>query len=363
MKSNSNTIIHIVQHLSPGGLETLAINMLKFSSSDSNVFIVSLEGNKESAIKNWPLLQNISDKLIFLGKPPGISTSTIFQLYRLFRQINPKVVHTHHIGPLIYGSTAARLAGINNIIHTEHDAWHLNNTKRRLVQNLILKLSNPYVVADADVVKKQFTEKLNYQNVMVIKNGIDCEQFSPGEKKHARIKLGLPVSDLIIGSAGRLEEVKGHDLLLKAMPFIHQGAKLVIAGNGSQRTCLMKLAQDLSITDRVCFLGLVDDMPNFYRALDVFCLPSRCEGFPLAPLEAQACGIPTVAHDVGGANETLCPDTGLLSKAGNHQELAININKQLNFESSHSPRHFVTSNNDIKKMVEAYNALSQGEFA
>ncbi|GLT18913.1 glycosyl transferase [Vibrio zhanjiangensis] len=363
MKKHTNTVIHVVQHLSPGGLETLAINMLKFASSKSNVLIVSLEGNKQDAIKNWSVLKNISHKLVFMGKPAGLSKKTVLSLYRLFKQVKPDVVHTHHIGPLIYGASAARLAGIKNLVHTEHDAWHLNNPKRRLLQSAILALTHPQVVADADVVKMQLDTKLKYHKVAVIKNGVDCERFSPGNQKNARTQLGLLLSDTIIGSAGRLEEVKGHDLLLRAMPFVDSKVKLVIAGDGTKRQTLIQLAKDLHISDRVYFLGLVDDMPNFYRALDVFCLPSRCEGFPLATLEAQACGIPTVAHDVGGTKETLCPDTGLLSQVGDHQALANNINRQLKHNSDRSPRRFVTINNDIRKMVEAYNALSQEKFA
>ena len=260
-------------------------------------------------------------------------------------------------------TTAAKLAGVKHIVHTEHDAWHLNSPKHRLLQNLVLKFARPQVVADAEVVKNQLDNQLNYDKVAVIKNGVDCEKFTPGDQKDARVKLGLPLEGLLIGSAGRLEEVKGHDLLLKAMPYIHQGAKLVIAGDGSQSKSLIQLARHLCITDRVRFLGLVEDMPNFYRSLDVFCLPSRCEGFPLAPLEAQACGIPTVAHDVGGTKETLCPETGLLAQAGNSHELAIKINMLLSPGSKRSPRQFVTNNNDIRKMVEAYDALSQEEFA
>ncbi|WP_114787592.1 glycosyltransferase [Vibrio tetraodonis] len=363
MKSKANTVIHVVQHLAPGGLETLAINMLKFATSTSNVLIVSLDGNKEEAVRNWPILSDITHKLVFLNKKAGVSTNTVASLYRLFKHIKPQVVHTHHIGPLIYGATAAKLAGIKHIVHTEHDAWHLNNPKHRLLQNIVLKFSRPQVVADADVVKSQLDSQLSYDRVAVIRNGVDCERFSPSNKNNARTNLGLTLNDTIIGSAGRLEHVKGHDLLLKAMPLVHPSVKLVIAGDGTQREALTKMAKDLSISDQVYFLGLVGDMPNFYRALDIFCLPSRSEGFPLATLEAQACGVPTVAHDVGGTKETLCPDTGILSPVGDHKALADNINKLLIQQSDRSPRRFVTRNNDIKKMVEAYNALFQEEFA
>ncbi|NOI29393.1 glycosyltransferase [Vibrio coralliilyticus] len=363
MTSQPKTTIHVVQHLAPGGLETLAINMLKFAKPDENVFLISLEGSRCETLANWPSLKNIEDKLIFLTKKPGFDFEAISKLRKLFKQFKPRVVHTHHIGPLIYGATAAKLAGVQHIVHTEHDAWHLNNQKHLLLQSLALKLSRPNLVADAGLVKEQLDEKLNYANITVIKNGIDCERFKPGSQAQARCELGLPAHGKIIGSAGRLEKVKGHDILLKALPLINSNVTLAIAGIGSQKDALTRLAEDLSISHQVRFLDLVEDMPTFYRALDVFCMPSRCEGFPLAPLEAQACGVPTVATNVGGTNETLCPITSQLAEAENSSELALKLSQMLLESPQSSPRQFVVNNNDIRKMVDAYSAITQEEYA
>lgn len=361
---NTKTIIHVVQHLAPGGLEALALNMLEFANPTRRVLIVSLEGCKSDAITNWPRLRDVQDQIVFLNKPAGFSIDTLQQLYKLFRTLKPSIVHTHHIGPILYGSIAARLAGVKARLHTEHDAWHLSNRKHRYIQRIALNIAKPCLVADAKLVRDQIHQHFTYDDITVIKNGIDCQRFKPGSKHLARQALNLPVDTCIIGSAGRLEPVKGHDVLLNAMSLLPNNIHLVIAGAGSQATSLQQQAQALGLDQRVTFLGLVDDMCRFYQALDLFCLPSRSEGFPLSTLESQACDIVTLATDVGASNETLCPDSGLLVESDNPPALANAVLTALaNKKPPSSPRQFILQHNDIRQMVKAYDLLAEEKSA
>ncbi|MEZ8101635.1 glycosyltransferase [Vibrio bivalvicida] len=363
MSTHSKTIIHVVQHLSPGGLEALALNMLAFSNPKQKVIIISLEGTKQKSISKWSKLEAVENQLIFLNKPSGYSIKTLVQLFRLFRTLKPSVVHTHHIGPILYGSIAARLAGVKARIHTEHDAWHLSNQKHRSLQNFALKIAKPRIVADAALVRKQIHHHFDYQDVTVIRNGIDCEQFMPGSKQLARQVLRLPADNTIIGTAGRLEKVKGHDVLIDALTLLPNHIELVIAGDGSLRAKLEAQVKQLGISHRVTFLGLVDDMTRFYQALDLFCLPSRSEGFPLSTLEAQSCDIVTLASNVGATNETLCPKTGQLFESENPQALAASVSLAIEKKHTDSPRCFVLHNNDIRDMMKAYEMLAEEKSA
>lgn len=358
MLTTSKTTIHVVQHLAPGGLESLALDMLSFADTNQRVLIVSLEGCKAEALNNWPKLVPYQEQLIFLNKSKGFSIKTLMTLVDLFRMLNPQSVHTHHIGPLIYGSVAARLAGVQARIHTEHDAWHLNSRKHRFLQGIALYLARPRMVADAQLVSDQLHQHFAYNDVTVIKNGIDCERFKPGSKSLARQALNLPLNQKVIGAAGRLEKVKGHDLLISALSLLNHNVHLVIAGCGSQKETLETQARALGVAHRVTLLGLVEDMPRFYQSLDVFCLPSRSEGFPLSTLEAQACGIQAVATNVGATNETLDPNTGTLVTADDHQQLANGLTHALNTACPSSPRSFVLNHNDIRQMVGAYTQLA-----
>ncbi|WP_159656472.1 glycosyltransferase [Vibrio atypicus] len=363
MTNKLKCIVHVVQHLAPGGLESLALNMLAFSEPEQRVLIVSLEGTKLESIANWPKLAQYQDQLIFLNKPAGCSLKTLMQLYKLFNVLQPHTVHTHHIGPMLYGAVAARLAGVSNRIHTEHDAWHLNSRKHRSLQKVALNVASPHLVADATLVGDQISRHFNYKNITVIKNGVDCQQFKPGSKFLARQTHKLPTNVTLIGTAGRLEKVKGQDVLINAMPLLNSDIHLVIAGCGNERTRLERQARALGVSHRVTFLGLVDDMPRFYQSLDLFCLPSRSEGFPLSTLEAQACGIVTIATNVGASGETLDPDSGLLVNSENHQELASAIQQALKDSDSANPRSFVLNQHDIRQMIVAYNSLTKEKSA
>jgi glycosyltransferase involved in cell wall biosynthesis len=370
MTTNSNNqstvTVQVVQHLAPGGIETMALDLQRFAQDADNSYIISIEGTKEQLIAKWPRLEDRADRIICLEKPPGLSWQTIRQLTDLFKKLKPKVVHTHHIGPLLYGGIAARRAGVDSIVHTEHDAWHLQSAKRRFLAKLLLRIVKPVLVADAHMVAAEMVKQLNISPPVVIQNGIDTERFTPGDRQAARDKFNLPQDAIIIGCAARLIAVKGHKTLLAAMKAQAANVHLALAGQGEEEQSLKQFVADELDGAKIHFLGNIDDMPSFYQAIDIFCLPSFKEGFPLSPLEAQSAGVPVVASDTGGMKETLCPATGKLVTAGNVEDLSQTLNSvvaQLGVEEqrlslSQSIRDFVTNNNDVRLMASRYHALS-----
>lgn len=364
------TVIQVVQHLTPGGIEVMALELKRLIGQSARTLIVSLEGNEEDALHLWPFLESVKEDLIFLNKSPGLTPETVKSLTRIFNANAPCAVHTHHIGPLLYGGIAARVARVPTLVHTEHDAWHLQNPKRRFLERVGVTFLRPILVADANIVADEMHRHLRQKNITVVKNGIDVEKFCPGNQTKARQQLGLPKNTPLLGASGRLEPVKGHKYLLEAMAdqrdtTIH----LAIAGDGSQKQSLEGQARELGLANRVHFLGRVDDMPQFYRALDIFCLPSLCEGMPLAPLEAQACGVPAILSDAGGAKEALCQDTGILVPPADSQRLYQAIMTMFSRlptdPEKATPRTFVENSANILDMASAYASLCNisGEFA
>lgn len=358
MKRQAKLTIHVVQRLAPGGIETLALNMIRHAPDSEKVMIVSLSSTFNEAVKCWPLIEPFQSQLIFMDKPDGFCPSTLYQLVQLFLQLKPDVVHTHHIGPILYAGIAARLARIQHRIHTEHDAWHLASPHHQRLQKLALSVTKPLLVADADLVRKKIHHFIGEQKVSVIHNGIDCNAFLPGSKMLARRALDLPERAYIVGNAGRLEHVKGQDLLIDALLRLPNQVHLALAGSGSQYTNLSKQAESLGLAHRIHFLGHIDNMVQFYQTLDVFCLPSRNEGFPLATLEAQSCDIVTIASDVGAVKETLSPLCSYLVAKPDASLFAMAINQAMTSSHCLSPRSFVKKNNDIHQMISAYHKLT-----
>lgn len=351
------SIIQVVQHLSPGGIEVLALEILRFKQAGTHMWVVSLEGNKSEMIDRWPRLEMFSDHLIFLNKTSGWKVTTILKLAYLLKTLKVDAIHTHHIGPLIYGGIAARIAGVKQWIHTEHDAWHLENRKRRFLEKSICNLFNPIMVADSKLVARALRKNLGLRNVKVVLNGVDTGTFIPGDKIQARKLLRLPNDVKLVGCAGRMEKEKGQVVLVEALQLLPQDVHVVLAGTGSQEYYLKAEANRLGVSDRIHFLGLVNDMLSFYQSLDCFCLSSFKEGLPLAPLEAQACGVPTILSDTGACSESLCSYTGELVPPGESSMFASAIVRVLKSDEHRTPRSFVCANANARIMADAYTRL------
>ena len=151
--------------------------------------------------------------------------------------------------------------------------------------------------------------------VHVVAPGVDLYTFTPGTGRSvARAELNIPADAQVISFVGRIQPHKGPELLIRATAEMlshspHVRAKLIVfiiggaSGSGIKEVERMKeLVQWLGISDVVRFLPPVPraQLPNWYRAADLVCVPSYSESFGLVALEAQACGTPVVATAIGG---------------------------------------------------------------
>jgi glycosyltransferase involved in cell wall biosynthesis len=352
----SGAVIHVVQHLSPGGLEVMALELARAQQAlGQPAFVLSLEGDAESAIAHWPRLAAQREQLLFAGKRPGLDPVLLPRLVALFRRLRPAVVHTHHVGPMLYAGAAARLARVPARLHTEHDAWHLADPRRRSLVRLARRLMAPVMIADAPHVAASVAEALGGARPVVVMNGVDTDRLRPGDAVAARRALGLPEGVRLLGIAARLEHVKGVDLALEALRLLPGDVHLAVAGGGGEAAALRAQAIALGLTQRLHWLGVMDDMARFYPALDLLLVPSRHEGLPLAPLEAQACGIRVVATRVGGTAAGICPLTGHLVPAEDPAAMARAILTAL--AGTGDPRPFVLRQASLDAAARACLAL------
>ncbi|MCC6236181.1 MAG: glycosyltransferase [Dehalococcoidia bacterium] len=154
--------------------------------------------------------------------------------------------------------------------------------------------------------------------VAVVPLGVDREAFRPRDRTAARATLasrGVPVSDeaRVLLAVGRLEPLKGFDILVRALAQLTVDAEVVlwIAGgderSAPERARLEAVAHEVGVGDRVRFLGAVphEELPTYYNAADVVVVPSFYESFGLVALEAMASGVPVVASRVGGLVATV----------------------------------------------------------
>ncbi len=143
--------------------------------------------------------------------------------------------------------------------------------------------------------------------VAVVENGVDPKLFKPGLGTGYRKKWGIPGSATLVLNVGRLDPVKGQDLLVEALALLDKTYHLVIVGEGPYREHLESLAEKKGLADRVHLVGALSpqELSLCYRDADLFALPSRREGCPNALLEALASGVPCVARAVGAVPSIL----------------------------------------------------------
>jgi glycosyltransferase involved in cell wall biosynthesis len=150
------------------------------------------------------------------------------------------------------------------------------------------------------------------ERITVLRNGVDLSLFHPEGRDEARRKLGF--QRRTIGSVGWLIERKGHHHVIAALAK-HPDTDLVIAGEGPERGRLERLAASLGVSDRVRFLGSLDQhrLAEVYRGLDALVLASSREGWANVLLEAMASSTPVVASSVWGTPEVVAdPAAGVL---------------------------------------------------
>ena len=166
------------------------------------------------------------------------------------------------------------------------------------------------------------------RKITVIKNGINMGLFNKLNKPEARSKLGLQHNRKYLLFVGSLDEVKGVIYLINALKILKSRGKLKfftkIIGDGPDKAFLEEQVKQFRLQKYVDFLGVKphNEISVWMKASDILCLPSKREGMPNVILEAQACGLPVVASNVGGIPEIVDNSNGILVSPQNTEALA-----------------------------------------
>ena len=263
-------------------------------------------------------------------KFPVFNILAIWKLSKLLKREKVDILHCHKHKPTVYGTIAAKFAGVPVIISHVHGLNRSRNFKRKFMNRFIFKRVSK-IVTVGQAVKKDVLRanpSVCADKVFSLGNSIDYGRFADVKisKEQAKKNIGLPEKSFVFGTVGRLVPTKGQAFLLEAFAKVKQKkseAELIFIGKGRLESQLKEKADKMGLADSVHFLGKRSDIPQILRAMDVFVLPSIAEGLPRSLLEAMAAGLPCVATVVGGIVEILGDgEFGLLVPAENAQALA-----------------------------------------
>jgi L-malate glycosyltransferase len=170
------------------------------------------------------------------------------------------------------------------------------------------------------------------KDIRVIPNFIDLERFKKQKKDHFK-KAICPNDEKLIVHTSNFRKVKRVDDVVKVFINIRKEipSKLLLVGDGPERTHIEALCRELGGCDDIRFLGKLDAVEEVLSVADLFIMPSEKESFGLAALEAMACEVPVISTNAGGLPElNINGVTGFMSKVGDVEDMTKNALTILN---------------------------------
>ncbi len=366
-------VAHIVHHFGVGGLENGLVNLINHMPPRRyRHAIVCLQGYTDFRRR----IDRQEVRFHALGKRPGQDFALFPRLWRLLRQMRPDIVHTRNLSALEAQFVAAS-AGVGARVHGEHGRDMFDLHGQRLKYRLLRKFARPFVhhytAVSRDLEKWLInTVGADPSRVTQIYNGVDRLRFRPpsGERKAIGPPGFLRGGEFVIGSVGRMAEVKDYPTLVRAFlglienaPEARKRLRLVIIGDGTSRQTCLDLLQGAGALDLAWLPGEREDIPELMRAMDVFVLPSLGEGISNTILEAMSTGLPIVATRVGGNSELVREgETGTLIPPADAASMARALLAYLSDEArtlghGRAGRKTIETEFSIEGMVEAYGKV------
>lgn len=256
----------------------------------------------------------------------GALTHGVMEIFNTLPKNFYKVLHSHY---WISGQLGWMLSERTNIplVHTMHTMARVKNLnmaegdnpepatraigEEQIVKNAAALIAN----TDSEAASLVSLYDACPDNVFVVAPGVDLQRFTVGKgKAEARKKLNIAADAQMITFVGRIQPHKGPEVLVRALsemlahsPQLRPKLALVIIGGASgagaaEPERLKGLAKFLGVQEVIHFMPPIErnELPDWYRASDLVCVPSYSESFGLVALEAQACGTPVIATAVGG---------------------------------------------------------------
>lgn len=303
-------IIHIIVGLKPHGAEIMLKRLIENRPGDiPNTVVVSLT----SLDVIGRALRERGVKVYALNMSSAWSAPwALWHLIRLIRREQPDIVQTWMYHADLLGGLAARLAGRRNIVWgVRRTALSFNDmAQTALVMKICAVLSHwvpRRIICVAEAARTAHIEA-GYcaRSMVVIPNGFDFSLLSATLEQRLSLRRASNFNDgdVVIGTVGRFHPDKGQLNFVKAASIVSQqraNVKFLMVGRGCDKdnTSLLDWLTHYGLLDRFVLLGERKDVPVCLAAMDIFCMPSRTEGFPNGLGEAMAMGLPCVATRVG----------------------------------------------------------------
>lgn len=299
-----------------------------FASTQDAPAATAFDASLDYEVIRWP-------RTVMLPTP-----TTAYAMGEIIRARGIDNVWFGAAAPLALMAPQARAAGATRIIASTHGhevGWSMTPGARQMLRRIGDEADAVTYISDYTL-RRFRTAFGSHPQFVHLPSGVDTDAYRPAtaqDRAATRSRWGLAPDTPVITCISRLVPRKGQDKLIQAMHTVlgeHPGAVLIIVGAGRIEQRLRSMAHPLG--DSVRFAGRLDhaEMVDILAASDIFAMPARTrgggldvEGLGIVYLEAQACGVPVIAGQSGGAPETVTPATSLVVDGRDVDKLAAAV--------------------------------------
>lgn len=329
-------VLHVVYRFDTGGLENGVVNLINHMPSHTYRHAV-LALTEVTDFRQRIFRKDV--EFISLRKPPGHGVWQYPKLFKLFRQLQPDIVHSRNLAALEV-QAPAWMAGVPVRIHGEHgrDLVDLdgNNVTYQLVRRFYKPFVHHYTALSRDL-KNYLVNKVHVppDHITQAYNGVDSGRFH-SEPSGPQPIAGCPFNPAqhwLVGTVGRMQAIKDQLMLAHAFvqavsqyPELRLRMRLLMVGDGPLRAQVQSVLEAAGVASLAWLPGERADVADIMRGMHAFALPSLSEGISNSILEAMASSLPVVATDVGGNADLVVPgQTGYIVSSADPHGMALRL--------------------------------------
>jgi len=325
-------VLHLINTLSAGGAEMHLLTLCRHLKRQNVEIVVACLREHVKNSRSLRLDFEEEDiRVINLQADSRYNSLFLGRITRVLREERPDILHTHLPRADFAGAFArvfhSGLVWVCSVHAIYSEDW--SGRWSLPLFNLLWRRADIMLCISHAVREWLVGRGVPQDKARVIHYGIEPEKFSE-PRVNLREQWGLN-DNAVVGSIGRLEPRKGHDLLIQAMPELCMrvpSARLLIAGHDpcGYGVTLRRLIDRLGLGEKVRLVGFQTDVVSFLNALDVFAFASSSEGFGQVVIEAMAAGKPVITSKIAPLTEIVADgETGLLVESGSPQSFASAI--------------------------------------
>lgn len=305
---NCKRVLIVLDTLRRGGLEIAALRFARLLDKKCKCTFFIRRGD----VIDESMLSSVAEsgsQMIVMPRDRRGYIKEYFFLLKTMREGKYDVVHSHLLFYNGIVMLAAYKAGVEKRIAQSHATENnricgtlrkaVSAVYKRVMRVLLRRYATDLVGCSEKAGAYMCGERLFKERGKVLPNYVDTDEysFSAERRTQKRKELGLE-DELLIGHTGSIYWIKNQTFLISLFAQlikIRSDARLILVGEELDGGEARALAEKLGVTDKVMFMGNRNDIPDLLCAMDVFVFPSRFEALPIAPIEAQATGLPCVA--------------------------------------------------------------------